>query len=48
MLRHIALTRLKQDNTKLGIKNKRKKAGWDEGYITKLLFEPPPARETLS
>ena len=38
VLRHIALTRLKNDNTKLGIKNKRLKTGWDERYLTKLLF----------
>ena len=41
VLRHITLTRLKQDNTKLGIKNKRKKAGWDEAYLAKLLFMLP-------
>jgi hypothetical protein len=41
VLRHITLTRLKQDNTKLGIKNKRKKAGWDEAHLAKLLFMPP-------
>jgi len=41
VLRHITLTRLKQDNTKLGIKNKRKKAGWDEAYLATLLFMPP-------
>ena len=41
VLRHIALTRLKKDNTKLGIKNKRLKAGWDERYLAKLLFESP-------
>ena len=40
VLRHIALTRLKKDNAKLGIKNKRLKAGWDERYLAKLLFEP--------
>jgi predicted transposase YbfD/YdcC len=45
VLRHITLTRLKQDNTKLGIKNKRKKAGWDDRYLAKLLFESPPSRE---
>ncbi len=48
VLRHITLTRLKQDNTKLGIKNKRKKAGWDEHYLAKLLFEPPPAQDQRS
>jgi predicted transposase YbfD/YdcC len=42
VLRHIALTRLKQDQrTKLGIHNKRLKAGWDERYLAELLFEPP-------
>jgi hypothetical protein len=42
VLRHVALTRLKQDRgTKLGIQNKRLKAGWDERYLTELLFEPP-------
>ena len=42
VLRHIALTRLKQDQrTKLGIQNKRLKAGWDERYLSELLFEPP-------
>ena len=44
VLRHIALSRLKNDNTKLGIKNKRLKAGWDERYLTKLLFEAPDAK----
>lgn len=42
VLRHIALSRLKNDSTKLGIKNKRLKAGWDEKYLEKLLFEAPP------
>ena len=42
VLRHIALTRLKQDRrTKLGIHNKRLKAGWNERYLAELLFEPP-------
>jgi predicted transposase YbfD/YdcC len=42
VLRHIALSRLKNDKTvKLGIKTKRLKAGWDERYLEKLLFEPP-------
>jgi len=50
VLRHIALTRLKKDKTKLGIKNKRLKAGWDEHYLAKLLFESPVSTEktTLS
>lgn len=41
VLRHIAMSRLKNDSTKLGIKNKRLKAGWDERYLEKLLFERP-------
>jgi len=45
VLRHIALTRLKKDNTNLGIKNKRLKAGWDEHYLAKLLFESPVSTE---
>ena len=42
VLRHIALGLLKADKkTKLGIKNKRLKAGWNERYLAKLLFEQP-------
>ena len=42
VLRHIALGLLKNEtSTKLGIKNKRLKAGWDESYLAKLLFEQP-------
>ncbi|AFL72492.1 ISAs1 family transposase [Thiocystis violascens] len=41
VLRHLALSRLKNDGTKLGIQNKRLKAGWDESYLSKLLFESP-------
>ncbi len=41
VLRHIAMSRLKNDSTKLGIKNKRLKAGWNERYLEKLLFERP-------
>ena len=41
VLRHIAMTRLKQDSAKLGIKTKRLKAGWSESYLAKLLFQPP-------
>ena len=38
-LRHIALNVLKADkNMKLGVKNKRRVAGWDEEYLTKLLL----------
>jgi len=44
VLRHpVAMSRLKNDSTKLGIKNKRLKAGWDERYLEKLLFERPQA-----
>jgi predicted transposase YbfD/YdcC len=42
VLRHIAMSRLKNDSTKLGIKTKRLKAGWDDAYLEKLLFEAPP------
>jgi predicted transposase YbfD/YdcC len=42
VLRHIALSRLKQDqHTKLGIQNKRLRAAWDDRYLADLLFEPP-------
>lgn len=41
VLRHIALSRLKNDATKLGIKAKRLRAGWDHRYLEKLLFEAP-------
>ncbi len=40
VLRHIAPARLKNDTTlKRGIKTKRLKAGWDEAYRAKLLFD---------
>ena len=42
VLRHIGLGPLKNHTrTKLGIKNKRLKAGWDERYLTDLLFSRP-------
>jgi len=40
VLRHMALSRLKNDKReKMGIKNKRLKAGWDEKYLSHLLFQ---------
>nr|WP_274600256.1 ISAs1 family transposase [Thiocystis violacea] len=41
VLRHLALSRLKNDDTKLGLQNKRLKAASDEDDLTKLFFEPP-------
>ena len=37
VLRHIALNVLRNDDTRLGIKNQRLKAGWDTDYLTHLL-----------
>ena len=39
VMRHFAINLLKQDKlTKLGVKNKRLKAGWDDGYRASLLL----------
>ncbi len=39
LMRHFAINLLKQDKlTKLGVKNKRLKAGWDDDYRTHLLM----------
>ncbi len=44
VVRHIALNVLKQDKTlKCGIRAKRKRAGWDNGYLEKLLEWLQPA-----
>ncbi len=38
ILRHIALNLLeKEDTAKVGIKNKRLMAGWDDSYLEKVL-----------
>ena len=38
MIRRIALTLLTREKTnKLGVKTKRRRAGWDEGYLAKVL-----------
>jgi hypothetical protein len=40
VLRQIALNLLRQDkSTKLGIHNKRLKAGWDETYLASYIAE---------
>jgi hypothetical protein len=38
ILRHISVNALKQEKTKkLGVKNKRLSAGWDETYLARIL-----------
>jgi predicted transposase YbfD/YdcC len=40
VIRHIALNLLRQDKaTKMGVKNRRLKAGWDEDYLLSLLAD---------
>jgi predicted transposase YbfD/YdcC len=39
LLRHIAVNAIKQEKTaKLGVKNKRLKAGWDDSYLANILL----------
>ena len=37
IVRHVALNLLKKDSSKIGIKTKRMKAGWDEKFLLKLI-----------
>ena len=39
LLRHIALNLIREEKTaKVGVKNKRLRAGWDNRYLAKVLF----------
>jgi len=45
VIRHLALNLLKRENTiKRGIATKRKRAGWDNSYLEKLLELAVPVR----
>ena len=45
IIRHIVLNLLKTEKTtKIGIKNKRLKAGWDEDYLLKMIFGKPQGK----
>jgi predicted transposase YbfD/YdcC len=48
LMRCIALIRLTHDDTNSGLHGKRLKAGWDERYLTKLIFEAPKTPATAS
>jgi hypothetical protein len=37
VLRHIALNLLKREQSKLGVKAKRLKAGWDNAFLSNIL-----------
>ena len=47
VVRHIALNLVKTEKTvKLGVKNKRLNAGWDEDYLLKIVTGRPGATRT--
>ena len=39
IVRHVALNLLKKDNSKIGIKTKRMKAGWDEKFLLNVVVQ---------
>ena len=39
VVRHIALNFLKKEKSKMSVRGKRKKAGWDEDYLIKVLAD---------